>query len=83
MGTFKESQAQIEPVTNAFLIVPNDVNFIEKTRAISLDSTARVDVTMADGQRIVLPLAGGILHPIAIVKLWTTGTTATGVYGYY
>ena len=84
MSTLKESQQIIEPVGNAFTITPNDSNDIQKTRALSLTgATANVDVDMAGGQRITITLVTGVIHPIAITKLWTTGTTATGVIGYY
>lgn len=85
MGTLKESQESIEPVAFAFGITPNNSNNLErKTRALLIGGTqADVDMTLAGGQRVVLTLAPGVLHPLEVIKVWTTGTTATGIYGLY
>jgi hypothetical protein len=84
MATLKASQRRIEPAENAFSITPSDVANLEQvTRAISTADAADLDVTMAGGQRVTITVAAGVLHPLAVVKVWDAGTTATGIVGYY
>lgn len=81
----KELQASIRPIEGAFNITPNDSAFLErKTRGISIGGIqADVDVVLASGERLTITLAPGIIHPLSIVKVWTTNNTATGIIGYY
>ncbi len=84
MTTLKASQRRIEPVENAFAITPSDVaNLTQVTRGISTADAAIIDITTAGGQRIEITVAAGVIHPLAIVKVWAANTTATGIVGYY
>lgn len=84
MATLKASQRRIEPVEHAFSIAPSDVaNLAQMTRAISTADAAVIDVTMAGGERVQITVAAGVIHPLAVTKVWAAGTTATGIIGYY
>lgn len=86
MATLKESQRLIEPVENAFAITPSDVTDLAyRTRGISINNAAAaiLDVTMAGGQRVQITVVPGVIHPLAVSKVWASATTATGIIGFY
>lgn len=54
------------------------------TRAIYTGSGGNIKVTMVGGETVTLVSVGaGSLLPIAIRRLWSTGTSATDVVGLY
>lgn len=84
MGGLLESQRAIEPVENAFAITPSDVTDLSyKTRGILSATDGVLDVTMAGGQRVSITVAGGVIHPLAVIKVWSAGTTGTLIVGFY
>jgi hypothetical protein len=80
---------------NAFALTASDVNYIESpetagkqmiTKGISLSASAAVSVVTASGHTRVIPagqLAPGIIHPIRIKRLNSTGTGAVVVWGWF
>ena len=50
------------------------------TRGIYVGGSGDVAVTMADGNTVTFKsLAAGIIHPICVTRIWSTGTTATNI----
>lgn len=73
-------------VENAFAITADDANDLAyATTAIYVGVEGDVKVDMAgEGTGIVLKgLAAGMWHPIAVTKVYATGTTATDILGAY
>lgn len=75
----------IDPAEKVFAITPNDSTALEHdTRAISLAGIGNLAVITVGGDNItILGLAAGIMHPIRLRKVLSTGTTASGIFGYY
>lgn len=66
---------------HAETIVPSDANPLARvTRGVYVGTTGNLRVTMASGEtRTFTNIAAGIVHPLQIIQVWATGTTATGV----
>lgn len=71
------------PIAGSAAITPNDSTLIDATRAILVDVTGNVKVTYTDGDVDTVPLAARVWHPMSVVKIWFTGTTATGIHAGY
>lgn len=60
----------------------NDLPFL--TRGLYVGTAGHVKVTMADGSVGVLKsLSGGIVHPLSVRRVWSTGTTALDIIALY
>jgi len=57
----------------------NDLNFV--TRSLNVTGGGTVKVTMADGSVGTLYISDGGAKPVRVVRVWSTGTTATGIVG--
>lgn len=69
------------PATHAVTVVPSDTTDLDTDgRGFIVGVAGDVKVTTADGSTVVLPaMAAGIVHPIAVKRIWATLTTATGI----
>lgn len=70
-----------------FAIAPHDTNQLATyTRGICFVVAGALKVLMADGTTITFTsgaLAAGIIHPLSVKQVFSTGTTATGIFGVY
>lgn len=72
----------LSPGANAFNITPSNDDFITKTRGIYISASANLHVIMAGGEEVTfIGLAGGVVHPLQIIKVFSTGTNAGGIIG--
>lgn len=77
------------PPCNGGAITPDDDNDLAlTTRAINVAVSGAVRVTTLGtpedpGDTITLYIAAGIAFPIRAVRIYATGTTATGIVGLY
>lgn len=81
----------IGPYTQCFSIAKSDANFLadasdnpRPVSAILVTGAGTLKVTMVDqvdGDAVTLTLAASVIYPIAVKKVWNTGT-ATGVFGF-
>lgn len=74
------------PGAHAFIITASDsVDLERRTRGIYVGVSGDVTVHMAeDGQSILFKdLAAGIVHPIAVIRVLSTGTTASSLVGMF
>jgi hypothetical protein len=76
------------PAIHAALVTPDDDNDLPDgvTRGLGIASGGAVAVRMMGGATVILPdgaLAAGIIHPIRVSRVLSTGTTATGIVAYY
>lgn len=77
---------EFSPTTyeNAFPTGTNDTVDIRVTQAIYVGATGTLRVTMFGGQIVTFNgVQAGQVLPISVIRVWTTGTTATGVIGLY
>lgn len=72
----------LAPATDAFAITPHDTNTFPKTRGVFAATITALTVEMASGSVVTFTgLAQGVIHPLQIVKVLSSGTTATGIVG--
>lgn len=76
---------QTFPAQSAVAITANDSAALARTtRGIYVATTGTLKVDMADGSTVTFTgLAAGMIHPIAVSKVYLTGTSATGIIGVY
>lgn len=74
------------PAASAVAITPSDsVDLETPTRGLYVGAAGNVKVDMVDnGTAIVFTgLAAGVIHPIRCKRVYSTGTSATGLVGVY
>lgn len=65
-------------------IVPNDSTIFESTKGLYVGVSGDVKIDTADGDTITLKnLASGVIHPISVIKVHSTETTATDILAVY
>lgn len=69
------------PWVDAFTITPNDgVDLTIWPRALLIGVAGDLKVTTLRGTVITLPVPAGY-NPGRVKRVWSTGTTATGIFG--
>lgn len=78
-----ENSAQILPAEHAYRITPNDANYlIAPTRGIWVGVAGNLRVQMVGGAIETFENAiAGIVHPLRVIRVFATGTGATGIRG--
>ncbi len=74
------------PGNRVALITPSDATELNPTRGISFAAEGALAVEDAEGNSVTIPsgaLAAGVIHPLSLKKVKATGTTATGIVGYW
>ena len=69
---------------NSVTLVSLDT-IVSPTRGISFAAAGALSVLTAEDETVVIPsgaLAAGIMHPLSIKRVNTSGTTATGIVLY-
>lgn len=68
-----------------FEVTPNDsTDLTHVTRGIYVGVTGDVKITNVNGQTVTYTnLAAGVHHPMCVSRVWSTGTTATGIIAVY
>lgn len=76
---------QTFPGQSAVAITPNDgADLARITRGIYIGGAGNIKVDMSDGTTVTFTaIAAGIIHPIAVKRVYLTGTSATGIIGVY
>lgn len=92
MDPFLRQQAtSVQPVESALEVTPSDTTDLvppsgdtnKATRALVATTAGTVKVDMADGTTATLQIAAGIMMPIAVKRVYSNGTTATGIVAFY
>jgi len=73
------------PAVHAFSVTPNDsVDLTYVTRGLYVGASGDVKVTVHGGEAVTfVDLAAGVIHPLRVTRVWSTGTAATGIVGVY
>jgi hypothetical protein len=75
---------QTNPGTRAVAITPSDSADIAVTRGVYVGGSGTLKVDMADGTTVTFTaLAAGVIHPIQVKRVYSTGTAATNILGIY
>ena len=70
----------VTPSGAAASVTPNDSTNIAPTRGLYVGVSGDVKVTMLDGTAVTfVGVAAGIVHPLQVVRVWSTGTDATDI----
>lgn len=70
----------IAPAAAAAAVTPHDTNNIAPTRGLYVGVAGDVKVVMLDGTTVTFTaLAAGIVHPLTVVRVFSTNTTATNI----
>lgn len=79
----KETLDLIIPAEGGFNIIPNDVTDLEPiARAIYIGTSGTLRVRMVNGSDVSFGnILAGIVHPLRVVRVFATGTTATDIRG--
>jgi hypothetical protein len=76
----------VDPASTAFPIAVSDTqNLPQTTRGIAMGVVGDLHVLMRDGTEVTIPsgvLASGMIHALRVQKVFNTGTTATGIWGF-
>lgn len=69
----------------AFDITPNDsTDLTHNTRGIYCGGGGNLKVDMVGGGTVTFTsIAGGVIHPIQVKRVYSTGTGATSIIGLY
>ena len=71
-----------DPAVSVFEITPSDsVDLAQATTALGVATPGTVRVTTVDGSTSDVVIHPGQVFPIRVLRVWTTGTTATGIRG--
>jgi hypothetical protein len=72
-----------DPAENVVAVTPNDSTDIAvPSRGLLCGVAGNAQVTTAAGQTVTIPLQQGY-NPIRVRRVWSTSTTATGIFALY
>lgn len=79
--TFKGYVPGIEsPATDGEAVTPSDTLDLAKvSRALYVGTGGTLKVTMASGAELVFGAIAAGWHPLRVKRVWSTGTSATGI----
>lgn len=66
---------------NADAITPHDTNRADYS-ALSVGVSGNVTADTADGTSVVIYMVAGFIYPVTVIRVYSTGTAATGIVGY-
>ncbi len=75
--------APIEPILHSTAVTPNDSADIAPCRALLVSAAGDVKVTYVNGTVDTVYLTDGVWHPMYVRRVWSTGTTASGIHAGY
>lgn len=72
--------SNLNPAAGAGSVTPSDSANIDPTRGIYVGASGDLRVMMVNGDIITFSdIAAGIVHPLQVVRVYSTSTTATGI----
>ena len=78
-----ENSAKIIPARHAFPVTPDDnADLVRPARGVYVGTYGNLRVRMLSGEDITFPgLAAGVVHPLEVIRVFATGTTADDIRG--
>lgn len=79
------TQTPIDPGHEAWAVTPSDTVTFQPTRGVYVGVSGDVTVDMADGDANITftAAAAGVILPIRVTRIYSTGTTATNLVRVY
>jgi len=73
------------PADNAASVTPHDSNDLSiVTRGIYVGTSGDLKVDLSGGDTVTFAnIAAGVIHPLRVQRVYSTGTTATDIVGVY
>lgn len=72
------------PPSHLFPVTPDDgADLPDASRALNVSQNGYVRVTTVGGETATVFIAAGIVFPVRAARIWSTGTTATGIVAMY
>jgi hypothetical protein len=72
------------PYENAFDITPSDVaDLVRPTTGLTVTVGGTVRVLMGGGQTVTIQMDAAIIYPLRVTRVFSTGTSATGIVGFF
>lgn len=81
-GAYRNANATVS-AHGAVAVTPNDSTELPVPRSLYVGVSGDIKVTMVDGQDVVFENVPVGIFPIQALKVWSTGTTATGIRALY
>lgn len=81
IDTYSKDITQLGPARNAVAVTPSDsTDLTNVTRAIVVGGNGNVSVNMSgSGSAVVISMTAGTIYPLAVSRILSTGTAATGI----
>jgi hypothetical protein len=83
----QRGEVSVEPAKHCALVTASDsADLTHATRGISFGTAGALKVTMFGGETVVIPsgaLAAGVVHPLSVMRIWSTGTGASSIVAYW
>lgn len=74
----------VAPAAAAVAVTPSDTTIIAATRALYVGVAGNVTVTMMDGADVTFTgMLAGVIYPLRVTKVLSTGTNATNIVALY
>lgn len=74
----------VDPYVGGANVTPSDSSLIAPTRGILASATGNIAVEFSDGSSATLSsVVAGNVYPVSVIKVLSTGTTATGILALY
>lgn len=75
----------IDPAEKAFSVTPSDTaDLTQVTRGLYVGVSGNVKVDMVSGDTLTfVAMAAGVVHPLQVKKVYSTGTDATDIIGVF
>jgi hypothetical protein len=87
MPTTQDSKARgslfAEELVSLDALESNTVDLAIPVRGFMVNTAGNVVLNDRNGNTFTLTVAAGVVYPIAIFRIWATGTTASGITGLY
>lgn len=72
------------PATHLAAIVPSDTSDLSvASRGINVSTSGAIRVSTVGGTTETIFVAAGAAFPLRVTRIWSTGTTATGIVVLY
>lgn len=73
----------LDPITPAAAgesVTPHDTNNIDPTKGVYVGTSGDLKVNMLDGTALTfVGIAAGMIHPLTVTRVYSTGTTASDI----
>jgi hypothetical protein len=70
------------PAEEPVAITPNDSTVFPATRGVYVGITGDLHVTLSSGvDAVFVGLAAGLVHPLSVIRVYATSTTADSILG--